>query len=119
MIGQNINHPGWRQSFRLQADAESSRRIAFVASTNGDLTIDVVFDIQALAVPRLGKDGGSRSLGSEERELFLRDHPTLQIEHQSVTGVVAALASAVTMKTRCRMPSTTRSANTSSPSTRI
>lgn len=93
VIGQNINHLGWRQSFRLPEDPESSRRIVFVASTTGDLSIDAVFDIQALAVPRIGKDGGSRSLDNDERELYLRDHPTLQIEHPAVTGAVAALTS--------------------------
>ena len=55
----------------------------------------MVFDIQALAVPRIGKDSGSRSLDNDERELFLRDHPALQIEHPAVTGAVAALTSAL------------------------
>ncbi len=95
IIGQSITHRGWRQSFRLQGKPESSRRIAFVASTNGDLSADVVFSIQALAVPRLGTAGGRRSLDTEERELFLRDHPTLQIEHPAVTAVVTALTSTV------------------------
>jgi hypothetical protein len=55
----------------------------------------VSFSVQALAVPRLRKEGGIRALEGDEREPFLRDHPTLQIEHPSVTGMVVALSAAL------------------------
>ena len=95
IVGQNIAHPGWRQAFRLQQGPEASRRIAFVASRDGGLAIDAVFSILALAVPKLGTEASMRPLEDEQRELFLRDHPTLQIDHPEVTSLVAELSSAV------------------------
>jgi len=94
VVGQNISHEAWRQSFRLPEASASSRRLAFVASRDGDLSIQAVFSVQALAVPRLVRDS-ARTLEGDAREPFLRDHPTLQIEHPEVTGLVAALYSTV------------------------
>lgn len=92
VVGQSITHPGWRQIFRLPEGPESSRRIAFVASKSGQLSIGASFSVQALAVPRLGGGTGARVLEGEEREPYLRDHPTLQIEHAVVRERVAAVA---------------------------
>jgi hypothetical protein len=94
VIGQNITHPGWRQNFHMPESPESSRRIAFVASKSGDLSIDASFSVQALAVPRLGT-GGVRVLEGDAREPFLRDHPVLQIEHPAVTRLATALSAAI------------------------
>jgi len=95
VVGQNITHTGWRQSFKLLEHPESSRRIAFVATSDGDLSIHAVFNVHALAVPRLGGKGNTPPLDGNSRELFLRDHPTLQIDHPEVTRVVAALSANV------------------------
>ena len=51
VVGQNITHAAWRQSFKLPENPESSRRIAFVAAKDGDLSINAVFNVHALAVP--------------------------------------------------------------------
>lgn len=95
VIGQNIAHPGWRQNFRLQDRPESGRRVAFSASREGELSIDAVFSVHELAVPELSRGGSSAPLDGEAREPYLRDHPTLQIEHPDVTGLAAALLSTV------------------------
>jgi hypothetical protein len=95
VVGQNISHPAWRQSFKLQADPESSRRTTFVASSDGELSIHAVFSVHALAVPRLGRDGSTRPLEGDARQSFLRDHPTLQIDHPEVTQLVTTLFAAM------------------------
>ena len=93
VIGQNISHAGWRQNFKSRESPESSRRVAFTASRTGELAIDAVFSVHALAVPRLGRNDAPIVLEGGVRESYLKDHDTLQIEHPEVTGLVALLAS--------------------------
>ena len=93
VIGQNISHVAWRQSFRQLEGAESVRRISFVASKDGNLSILAVFSVHASATPRLGADSSGKPLEAEIRETYLRDHPVLQIEHPDVVGLAAKLAS--------------------------
>ena len=92
VVGQNITHAAWRQSFKLPENSEPSRRITFIAAKDGDLSIHAVFNVHELAVPRLGREANTRALEGNSREPFLRDHPTLQIDDPEVTGVVAALS---------------------------
>ena len=92
-VGQSISHPAWRQSFRLSEGEESVRRISFVASQNGEQSIQAVFSVIATATPRLRKDDSSKPLDDEAREMYLRDHPILQIERAEVADRVAALVS--------------------------
>jgi len=93
VVGQNIDHSGWRQSFRQLGDTESVRRISFVASKDGELSINAVFSVHVSATPRLGADNAIRLLDAEAREVFLRDHPLLQIEHPEVARRATAMVS--------------------------
>jgi len=93
VVGQNISHPTWRQSFRLPEGEASVRRISFVASKGGEQAIQAIFNVHATATPRLRSNASSNSLESEEREAYLRDHPILQIERPEVTGLVATMVS--------------------------
>jgi len=93
VVGQNISHPAWRQSFRQQEGAESVRLISFVASKDGDLSLQAVFSVHASATPRLGVENIGKPLEVEVRETYLRDHPVLQIEHPEVVRLAAQLAS--------------------------
>ena len=92
VIGQNISHSAWRQSFRQHEGTESVRGFAFVASKDGNLSIHAVFSVHASATPRLGTDSTGKPLEAEIRETYLRDHPVLQIEHPDVAGLAAKLA---------------------------
>jgi transglutaminase-like putative cysteine protease len=92
VVGQNISHPAWRQSFSQQKGAEPVRRIAFVASKDGNLSIHAVFSVHASATPRLVGESIGKPLAVEAREAFLADHPVLQIEHPEVVRFAAQLA---------------------------
>ena len=96
VIGQNISHFGWRQNFKLRDQPDSSRRIAFTASRDGDLAIEAIFSIHALAVPRLSAKKALTLLEGGQRETYLQDHPTLQIDDPEVKDLVASLVATTT-----------------------
>lgn len=92
-VGQSISHPAWRQSFVQRQGEDTIRRISFVATRDGDHSIQAVFSVHAAATPRLRRQAGNRSLGHEEREAYLSDHVMLKIEHEATTRVVEKFTS--------------------------
>jgi hypothetical protein len=93
VVGQNIAHTGWRQSFPHSDVNESVRRITLVASNNGDLEALALFSVHQSATPRLTTEILAKPLDSDLRERFLRDHPLLQIDHPLTSELAEELLS--------------------------
>lgn len=93
VVGQNIAHAGWRQSFSHNEVIDSTRKISLVASRDGDLEALIQFSVHQSATPRLTGEVLTRPLDSDLRERNLRDHPMLQIDDPLVSGVAEALLS--------------------------
>ena len=90
-VGQQISHPGWKQSFRHKNASGRASKIVLMATEEGSLTVNALFSVHASATPHLGRGAENKPLDTATRDKYLQDHPMLLITHASLLGLVEQL----------------------------
>lgn len=85
LVGQSMNHAGWRQSFVKDDMSERIRQIRLLASRSGNQDFEVIYSVHASATPLL-RSPVLRPLSAAQRELNLASDPLLALDHESVAA---------------------------------
>ena len=93
IIGQRLNHPGWRQRFSTDSGWGVGRQMRLVANGADPQGFEIGLTVRQSATPLITRPLLRPKLSVEARERYLLSDPLLGLEHEIVAGEVNLLAS--------------------------
>lgn len=90
LVGQDLTHAGWRQSFVRDSKTERVRQLKFIALDERASVVQAEYSIHASAIPHLRSPANAK-LSDTKREHYLASDPLLALSNSSLEREAEAL----------------------------